>query len=243
MSRLSRAIAPCVLLAAAISSLRAQDVPMLRLSLDQSTHSLQIQSFIEASVFLVLGQPASPRIRIGTIDLDVHPEYVLSLGLFEAGEIRQLVVPRGMQALHALSAEAVSFDAENFVLRDSNVVRLSEAFRDLIDASFRADLLGSGMPPVAYRVDVALTAATSGYELSLDGVELSELTVNVYLRLSTPAEGELVMQVLTDHALSADLGDDLGKVVHVYMLRAQRGGVGPQVYELMAELPMPGIVR
>lgn len=241
MSRFRTAIASCVLIAAAAPGLRADDVPMIRLSVDQSTHALQVQSFVRASVFLALGVQSIPPIRIAGIDLDVVPQYVLSLGIFAAGETMSLVVPRGLRGLLALHAEAVAFDLEVGALRDSNVVAVLDAFHDLVDATFRAGLEIVDGKPAHYRVAAALTAPTSAFELKVDSAERNGQTTNVYLRLMEPGEKEIVLPVLSDHAVALDLEKKaVDKEIHVYLMRVQRGSVGPQVYQRMAELAVPG---
>lgn len=240
MHCLRRTIASCFLVLVAVPDLRANDVPVIRLSIDHSTHKLQVQSWMRGTVFLVLGPVSVPPIRIGDIELDVSPLHTLTLGHFESGAVMGFEVPR---ALRGLSAEAVAFDPKNELLYESNVVSLGDFGSDLIDATFRARLVSTGSRPPYHALDASLTAPTSGYQFMVDGIERDDLTTHVYLRLVAPAAGEVVKPVLTEHAQFAALGPAVSKVVNVYLLRTQRGTIGVDVYRLMAQLPGAGEIR
>jgi hypothetical protein len=231
MNHIRYTVTSCLLAAVAAPCLRADD-PVVRLTIGGQT--LQVQAGMRGNVFLVLGAPLVPPIHIAGIDLDVMPQHLLPLGAFEVTDAMKLFVP--LQLRH-LSAEAVLLD-EELTLHDSNVVPLADAF-DLITGSFRAELISTDSIPPYYSVAASLTAPTTGYDLKVDGFDLSEKTMNVYLRLIEPAKGEVVMPMLTPHGQGVALGTDVGTLVRVYMMRIQRDDHGPEVYRLMAELPVP----
>jgi hypothetical protein len=233
MNLLNR-ILPVCLLGALATAVRAADDP-IRLVVDQSTQTLRIEAGMPGAVFLVLGPLAVPPIPLGDITLDVVPHHVLSLGAFETGNIMQLFVPRN---LSGFSAEAVLFDPRKGTLHDSNVVGLEIAFRDMIDATFRAVLVSTDSIPPYYTVGATLTAPTTGFDLVADSIQLEENVMHVYLRLITPTD--IVIPVVCDHRVAVDLGTDVGNEVHVHMMRAPRGLPGPEVYKRMAILPVGG---
>lgn len=225
MHRVRQVLASSFLvLAAAPDIVRADEG--VRLTAERSTQSLHVLSLVQARVFLVVGPVAAPPIRIG-VDLDVVPLHVVDLGERSAGEALHLFVPRGLYELHA---EAISVDAA-LELRDSNVVALADVYADLVEATFHAELR-------QYAVHGSLRAPTSGYELTLDAVDLHGDSADVYLRLLEPGEGEVTIPILTEHHRLAHLGPDVGRVVRVHLLRRPRGAIGIEVYRLMATLPV-----
>lgn len=235
MNHFCRALASSFLAAAFVP---AQDVgtpPVVRLGLDNNAHVLHVRAFTTGTVLLAVGETAIPPIRVGTIDLDVTPDFVLNLGPMNTGELVTLPVPRYLRELHA---EAVLVDSE-FALHDSNPVALIDAYLDLIDATFRATLVSTDGIPPEYTVGAALTAPTNGYQLVVDGYETEEGVTNVYLRLIEPAANEIVLPVLTEYQATVDLGVEIGKVVNVQLMRIVRGSIGPEVYRLMVRLPVP----
>jgi hypothetical protein len=232
MNLLNRTIPFCLVGALTSAALCAADDP-IRLTIDKNTQSLRVQAGLPGGVFLVLGPLAVPPIPIGNIFLDVGPEYVLPLGEFKTGGFVEFFVPR---ILSGLNAEAVLFDPAKLTLHDSNVVALADAFADMIDATFRAKLVSTDSIPPYYTVGVTLTAPSTGYALVVDGYQLDDRTMQVYLRLITPTE--IVIPVNTPHQVAVDLGTDVGTTVRVSMMRSPRGQVGPEVYRLMAVLPV-----
>lgn len=234
MHRVSQSIVLSVLCSLAANVLRADEG--VRLSADRTAQSLQVVSLVDARVFLVIGVAIAPPIRIG-IELDVQPQYVLDLGRRVAGEALVLAVPRG---LYHLSAEAVAVGGQGLELYDSNVVALADVYTDLIEATFRAQLLVADTAAREYALDASLTAPTSGHEFVFDALQLDQQAMHVYLRLIEPGEGEVTLPVLTDHRRFAQLGRDVGTVVRVYLMRERRGEIGAQVYRLMVELPVDG---
>lgn len=221
----------CFLISVATAVLPAQD-RILRLTTDQNRQTLQVQSDIPGTLFFALGPMSVPPIRIGEIDLDVVPQYVLPMGKIGMGEMREFFIPRALTELHV---EAVLVD-DDFKLYDSNVVSLIDVFPDLITASFRAVLVSTDSIPPYYTLGASLTAPTSGYDFVVDGFQLDDMIMNVYLRLIEPAEGEMVLPVITPHEVAVELGSEVGRMVRVYMMRAPRDGIAPEVYRLMAEL-------
>lgn len=220
-----------LLAALAASPLRAADP--VRLTTDKSTQSLQVQAGMHGVVFLAIGPLAVPPIPIGGIDLDVVPHHVFSLGEFAAGDKMLFFVPR---SLSGLCAEAVIVDPDSFVMHDSNVAHLEDAFADMIEATFRA-VLGStdGIPPF-FTVGASLTAPTTGFEFLFDWVKTEKGVTNVYLRLIEPVD--IVIPVLWLHQQVVPLGTEVGDLVRVWMVRLKRGQPGPDDYRLMAELPV-----
>lgn len=238
MNRLRRAFASCFLASLAVPAARAEEVPNLRLSADPTTQTLQIQTYQDGHVFLSMGPLAGTPIPLHGIFLDVVPENIVPLGFLRNGDVVRLFVPRALSHLHV---EGVAISLDPLGLHDSNVVSLTEAFRDLIEATFRAELVSTDSIPPFYSVAVSATAPTSGYELLVDGVRNVDQETNVYMRLIEPGPGEMVMPVLEPLARAADLGTEVGEVVVVHLLRVPRGTTVPEVYRVMVRLP--GVVK
>jgi hypothetical protein len=221
----------CLLLAAATT---AQSDAAVHLTTDANQQLLQLRALRAGSVFVVVGERAVPPIQVAGVELDVVPEAIAPLGRFKPFEFAEWRVPRQTGTLHA---EALLVD-DAFQLHDSNVVALADAHADLIARTFRAVLVSTDSIPPLYTLGAALTAPTSGYELKVDSHRTVEQQTNVYLRLSTPADNELVLPVLEEHAVTVDLGSDVGSVVNVLLLRDKRGAVEPEVYRLMVSIPV-----
>jgi hypothetical protein len=228
---LFRVVGCGVLFSFAPAAVSAQE--MIRLIPDQNAQSMRVKADTAGQVFLALGQLGEP-FRLGEIMLDVFPEFVLPLGSFDTGEVREFFIPR---ALYPFQAEAVLVD-EKLRFHDSNVLSLLDVFPDLCAATFRAVLISTDSIPPYYTLGASLTAPTSGYDLKLDSVEYDGLKTDVYLRLVQPADMDLVMPVLTPHEIAVYLGSEVGNTVRVHMMRHPRGMVVPEVYRLMAELPV-----
>lgn len=231
MHNFHRTIASTFLLLATAPALRAQD-SAVHLTVDQSTQSLHLRSLKAGTLFLVLGPALTPPFQFAGIELDVGVHFLLPLGTVDPGDQRQFFVPR---SLSELSAEAILADAE-FQLHDSLPVRLVDSFADIVAATFRATLIATDSIPPIYSVGASLTAPSEGHVFQVDGVQRSEEITHVYLRLIAPGENELVPLVLTEHQTAVTLGSDIGRAVNVYLMRTQRGSVGPEVYRLMATL-------
>jgi len=234
MKGFPKAIASC-LLVAAMAPAQVEAPPAVRLGVENGAHLLQVRTYVTGTVLLALGEIAVPPIRIGEIDLNVTPRFVVSLGTMNPGQLLSLPVTRQLRDLHV---EAVLVDAD-FRLHDSNTVALMDAFLDLVDATFRATLVSTDSIPPEFSVGAALTAPTNGYVFTVDGFETANTVTNVYLRLVEPNDKEIVLPVLTDYQASAHLGTEIGEEVNVYLLRQVRGATGPEVYRLMVRLPVP----
>jgi hypothetical protein len=232
MMHISRALGTSLLVLTAGSALAGQDP--IRLTVDSNTQTLQMQTAVPGTGYLVLGPWAVPPINLAGIELNVAPQHLLPLGSLQANQAVTLFVPR---MLSALNAEAVLVDA-TLQVHDSNVVPLLHAFPDLVAATFRAQLVSTDSIPPLYTVGISLTAPTSGYELRFDAFQLDAGVMRVYFRLIEPGEGEIVIPVLTEHEQAVDLGSEVGNRVDVYLMRVQRGQVGGEVYRLMASLPV-----
>ncbi len=234
---LNRTITSCLLATLAAPGLRAAPDDPIRLSLDPTTQMLRVEVGMPGAVALAIGPQSLPPIPIAGIFLDVVPHHVVPLGVFEGGSIAQLFVPR---ALSGLSAEAVLLDPLKGELHDSNVVALENVFADMIDATFRAELVSTDGIPPEFTVGARFTAPTNGYEFLVDGHELDGRTTRVWLHVVMPAEHEIVLPVLTNYSASVELGTDPGEVVEVHVRRTVRGAVGPDVYKRMAMLLVEG---
>lgn len=218
-------------------------VPVMVLSYDAPSRALHFESGLAGLGVLAIGPVGIVPIPIGDILLDVIPLAVLPLGAIDEGEQFNLVLPAGVGGF---GIEAVAIDME-LRLHDSNMIYVDEVGEEqgLVESSFRAALQRVGEPPI-YSAAISLTAPTSGYELSLDSVDLSPAVSHIYLRLVEPGKGELTMQVLEAHAVEVGLGSAVGEEIHVHLLRIERGSVGPEVYRRMAILQRssgPGLVR
>lgn len=236
MTRFCHALASCFLVAAVVPGQDADGFPMVRLGLHNGEHVMQVRAFADGAVVLAVGAMATPPIRFGNIELNVTPQAVLPLGMFANGETRVLPVPRHLRDWYA---EAVFVDAE-WRLHDSNVVALRDAYADMVDATFHAELVSTdGLPP-EYTLGASLTAPTSGYEFAADGHQMVDgKTAHVYLRLIEPGADEITLPVLTRCVQAVELGQlEAGMTVNVYLLRITRGSPGPEVYRLMLRLPV-----
>jgi hypothetical protein len=225
-----RVLASCVLVAAGLPA-QTDGPPTIRLALDRTEHTMAVQVFAAGTVFLVIGERGMP-VPIGNIELDVRPDTVATLGTFAVGEVRTFHVPRILRDAYA---EAVLVDSE-LRMADSNVVALMDAYADLVDASFRAELIVS-MPP-GYALLANVTTPTNGYDFTVDATDFDGKMTNVYLRLVEPAAHEIPLPVLQNLSLTADLVGDVGSLVRVHLMRVTRGGIEPGVYRLMLELPV-----
>lgn len=230
MNYFGRVFASCALVAAGLPA-QTNGLPTIRLALDRAEHTMTVQAFIPGTVFLVIGELAGTPMPIGNIELDVRPDTVATLGMFAMGEARTFHVPRILRDAHV---EAVSVDKELRV-RDSNVVALMDAYADLVDASFRAELIVS--MPLRHGLLATVTTPTNGYDFTVDGTNFDGKATDVFLRLVEPADHEFRLPVLQNLALTADLGIEIGTVVRVHLMRITRGSIEPGVYRLMFNLP------
>lgn len=228
MNCFGRVLASC----AFVAGLAAQDTPpMIRLALDQMEHTITVQAFAAGTVFLTIGDLAGAPMPIGSIELDVRPDTIATLGTFAAGEVRSFHVPRVLRDAHA---EAILVDSE-LRMKDSNVVALIDAYADLVDASFRAELMVS--LPERHALQAEVTTPTNGYDFTVDAVQFDGKATDVYLRLVEPAANEIRLPALQRVPLTVDLGTEIGVAVRVHLMRVTRGGIEPGVYRLMLNLP------
>lgn len=234
MNCLRRSLASCCLAAGLLPAQARDAAPPILIVLDRTAHTLQIQARVPGDVLVAVGELAVPPLVVRGIELDVRPDVLLALGPFAAGEVRTFPVPRFLRESHV---EAVLVDSE-LRLRDSNVVALADAFLDLADATFRAELVSTDGIPPTYTLAASLSTGTDGYALTVDGIAAHDGVTDVYLRLVAPAEDEMTLPVVTDHAAHVDLGTVVGTAVRVHLLRARRGAVGLEVYRLMVTLPV-----
>lgn len=233
MNCLRRSLASCCLVAGLLPAQPQEAAPPIRIALDRAAHTMQIQARVPGDVLVAIGELMPPMVVRG-IELDVRPDVVLALGPFAAGEVRTFPVPRFLRESHV---EAVLVDSE-LLLRDSNVVALADAFLDLADATFRAELASTDGIPPTFTLGATLATATDGYTLTVDGFAAHDDGTDVYLRLVAPADAEITMPVVTEHAVRVDLGTEVGTAVRVHLLRARRGAIGLEVYRLMVTLPV-----
>lgn len=233
MNCLRRSLASCCLVAGLLPAQPPRAAPPIRIALDRAAHTIQIHARVPGDVLVAIGELMPPMVVRG-IELDVRPDVFLPLGPFAAGEVRTFPVPRFLRESYV---EAVLVDSE-LMLRDSNVVALADAFLDLADATFRAELVSTDGIPPTYTLGAALATATDGYAFTVDGAAVHDGITDVYLRLVAPAENEMTLPIVTEHAAHIELGSEVGTAVRVHLLRARRGAIGLEVYRLMVTLPV-----